>query len=285
MEEHKQYLNDDADEAERRAAAQVMEGLAGLRLEAKVGEVAAERAALYRRRRWQRTWIAVVALVLVAGAAYLFFEKKDTPAQPPRSQQPAGQPDSPAAPTDNRNAPADPAKNTATNKPIAQLPPSERLPNPRYPAPDVTMIRGDETANKDRKALLDQLWYTDYPLTGLKAGNAFKKADESLKRRDFNAAYLELGRLESQLAQNDTLLYLKAYCLLEMGEGEEALAGFDKLQGRHAAWEPQLQWYRGLAMLLAGEQAKALGLFKQLGKSPGHPYRRHAAKAEKLLAM
>jgi hypothetical protein len=285
MEEHKQYLNDDADEAERRAAAQVMEGLAGLRLEAKVGEVAAERAALYRRRRWQRTFIAMVALVLVAGAAYLFFEKKDPPATPPRSQQPAGQPETPAAPADNRNAPADPVKNNTSNKPIAQLPPSERLPNPRYPAPDVTMIRGDETANKARKAMLDQLWYTNYPLTGLKTGNAFKKADESLKKRDFNAAYLELERLEGQLAPNDTLLYLKSYCLLEMGEGEEALAGFDKLQGRHAAWEPQLQWYRGLAMLLADKRGKARALFKQIEKSPGHPYRSHAAKAEKLLAM
>jgi hypothetical protein len=70
-----------------------------------------------------------------------------------------------------------------------------------------------------------------------------------------------------------------------MGEGEEALAGFDKLQGRHAAWEPQLQWYRGLAMLLADKRGKARALFKQIEKSPGHPYRSHAAKAEKLLAM
>ena len=89
------------------------------------------------------------------------------------------------------------------------------------------MIRGDETADKARKALLDQLWYTDYPLTGLKTSQSFTKADESLKKRDFNAAYLELGRLEGQMAQNDTLLYLKGYCLMEMGEGEEALAGFD----------------------------------------------------------
>ena len=30
------------------------------------------------------------------------------------------------------------------------------------------MIRGDETSNKALKAVLDQVWYTDYPLKGLK---------------------------------------------------------------------------------------------------------------------
>ncbi len=282
MEDYKQYLSDNADEAERRAAAQVMEGLAELRREARVGEVAAERAALYRRLFWRRIFISIVALALVAGAAYLFFGKKETPAAPrPVLQQ---QEQNPAPPAGKQTPPVDETDDKKASKPIAQLPPSERLPNPRYPAPEATMVRGDENENKARKALLDQIWYTDYPLTGLKTSQSFTKADESLKKRDFNAAYLELERLEGQLTQNDTLLYLKSYCLLEMGEGEEALAGFDKLQGRHADWEPQLQWYRGLAMLLADEREKALALFNALATRPKHPYRRQAEKATGLLS-
>ena len=282
MEDYRQYLSDNADEAERRAAAQVMEGLAELRREVRVGEVAAERAALYRRLFWRRIFISIVALALVAGAAYLFFWNKETPVAPPPALQQQEQ--YPAPPAKNQTPPVEKTDDRKANEPIAGLRPGERLANPRYPAPEGTMIRGDETADKARKDLLDQLWYTDYPLTGLKTSQSFKKADESLKKRDFNAAYLELGRLEGQMAQNDTLLYLKGYCLMEMGEGEEALAGFDKLQGRHADWEPQLQWYRGLAMLLADEREKALALFKQLEARSKHPYRRQAEKATGLLS-
>ena len=118
----------------------------------------------------------------------------------------------------------------------------------------------------------------------MKISNAFKKADESLKKRDFKAAYLELERLEGQMTENDTLRYLKGYCLLEMGEGQEALTYFDRLQSRHPVWEPQLQWYRGLAMLLADERGKALALFQQLENQPKHPYRRQAEKAAGLLS-
>ena len=282
MEDYTQDLSDNADESERRAAAQVMEGLAELRREARVGEVAAERAALYRRIFRRRIFISIVALALLAGAAYLFFGNKETPAAPrPVLQQ---QEQYPAPPAENQTPPVEKTDDKTASKPIAQLPPSERLPNPRYPAPEITMIRGDETTNKARKALLDQLWYTDYPLTGLKTGNAFKNADESLKKRNFNAAYLELERLEGQMAENDTLLYLKGYCLMEMGEGNEALAYLDPLQGRHAVWESQLQWYRGLALLLADEREKALALFKQVENQPKHPYRRQAEKATGLLS-
>jgi tetratricopeptide (TPR) repeat protein len=275
MEEYKQYLNDDADEAERRAAAQVMEGLAGLRLEAKVQAVAAERAALRRRIVGRRIFISLVALALLAGATYVIMRKVETPAPPPSEQQ------------QEPNAPLPPEKTEEKKavNPIAQLRPEERLPNPRYPAPETTMIRGDEDENKVRKAMLDQVWYTDYPLTGLKTSQAFVKADENLKKRDFTAAYLELERLEGQMANNDTLRYLKGYCLLEMGEGAEALANFDQIQGRYKAWESQLQWYRGLAMLLADDREKALALFKQLAARVKHPYRRQAEKAVGLLSQ
>lgn len=278
MEEYKQYLSDDADDAERRAAAQVMEGLTGLRLEAKVREVAAERAALRRRAFWQRFLISMVALVLVAGAAYLFLKEKATPSVPQQQEQrSAPQADSPTSPPEK-------TPDKKENAPIAQVSPGERLPNPRYPAPDVTMIRGDETANKALKAVLDQVWYTDYPLKGLKVSGSFKQADENLKNRDFNAAYLALGQLETAQPDNDTLRYLKGYCLLEMAEGDEALTYLNPLQSRHAAWEPQLQWYRGLAMLLADKREKALALFKQISTQATHPYRRQAEKAAGLLS-
>ena len=275
MEEHKQYLSDDADETERRAAELVMEGLAGLRLEAKVAQVAAERAAFYRRRFWRRVFFAGGALTLLASAVYFFLGKKAMPAPSPPIEQPKD-------PSILRPNPVPSADKKSSSGPIAQLRPDERLPPTRDTAPGLDMIRGDAAADKKTKHLLDQVWYTDYPLKGLRTGDAFAKADELLKKRDFEAAYLELEDLEGQFSQNDTLRYLWGYCLLELGAGEEALEYFNALQGRHKDWEAQLQWYRGLALLLVHERAKALALFRQLAAQPKHPYRRQAEKAVRV---
>lgn len=271
MEEHKQYLSDDADETERQAAELVMEGLAGLRLETKVAQVAAERAAFYRRRFWRRVFFAGGALALLVGAVYFFLGGKAMSA-------PSSVPTPPIEQSKERPNPIPTTAEKPSSEPIAQLRPDERLPPPRYLSPGREMVRGDAAADKKTKYLLDQVWYTDYPLKGLRTGDAFAKTDELLKKRDFEAAYLELDDLEGQFSQNDTLRYLKGYCLLEMGEGAEALPYFDTLQGRHKVWEAQLQWYRGLALLLAGERTKALALFRQLAAQPKHPYRRQAEK-------
>lgn len=279
MEEYKQYLSDHADDAERAAAAQVLEGLEALRLEAKVHQVATERADLYRRIFRRRIFMAVIVLTLGAAAAYIIFMKKETPAP---STPPVPSTDKPLLRPNTTPTPL-PPEATSTDKPIAQLDPGERLADPRYSAPEPALIRGDANENKALKTLLNRLWYTHYPLAGLKTGDVFSKADTYLKKRDFTGAYLELMQLEGTLTGNDTLGYLKGYCLLEMGEGKEAMHYFDPLQGRHAGWEPQLQWYRGLAMLLADEQSKALTLFRELAGRPKHPYQRQAEKAVGLL--
>lgn len=283
MEEYEQYLNDPADEEERRAARQVVDGLSELRLQAKVKEVALERAALYRRMFWQRFLLAVVALMLVVGAAYLFFGKKGSPAAPNVPGQPIEQQSNPSVPGRSQDIPPQNTNSKKIDRPVAQLNPDERLPNPRYPAPDATSFRGEEQTSQSLKKLLDQIWYTHYPLTGLSVKEPFLNAHTSLKNRDFNAAYVELDGLEGQFPKNDTLRYLKGYCLLEMGEGLEAQAYLTSLEGRHAAWDAQLQWYRGLAITLTGEQEKALALFQQMAARPQHPYYKQAKKAVGLL--
>jgi tetratricopeptide (TPR) repeat protein len=278
MEDYKQYLNDHDDPAERRAAEQVMDGLTGLRLEAKVEAVAAERAALLRRRFWRRVVLGAV-LVLVAGAALLYGLKKQNPpapTPPPQKQEPIAHEDQvPGAPT----TPPDDAREKKKQGPIAQVQPS----GPRYPAPEVTMIRGDETANKALQALLDQVWYTHYPLTGLTPAGDFAEAGQRLEARDFTAAYVLLQRLERAQPANDTLRYLKGYCLLEMGEGDEALRYFENLENQQPAWRAQLEWYRGLGLLLAGEKEQALAAFKKMAAQPKHPYRIQSQRAHKAL--
>lgn len=298
MEDYEQYLSDNAEDDERRAAAQVMEGLAGLRLEAKLREVAAEQAVQHRRTLWRRLLFTLAALAFLAAVAYWFFSKNEaTPTAPPSEKQAPNAP----APSKEQAPEQDKLEKPREKPPIAQikakeevpLPPDpifptfaiqdEVIPEPLNAAPDLVAARGQGEANAALKALLDQLWYVTYPLQGLDVSRAFSSVDENLKKRDFTAAYLELEQLSSTQAANDTLHYLQGYCLLETGEGQEALLHFAQIQNRQLAGEPQLQWYRGLALLLADKRSEAIALFNVIAANSGHPYRRQARKALKLL--
>jgi hypothetical protein len=329
MEDFEPYLNDPADEAERRAAEQVMEGLAGLRLEAKVQQVALERVALARRAFWWRIRVAVAVLGLLGVVAYLVYGKKGSTLIEPSKPLEKEQRFSP--PLQQQVPPIEKKKTKKIDIPVAKLDPGkselpepifpnighndgklgELIPDPSHPAPDLIAMRGEGEANAALKALLDQLWYTSYPLSNLKIEAPYFNADQSLQKRDFSAAYLELDRLEraqsdsltlqlkrkneermakdpnyrpiaASFRPTDTLLYLKGYCVLEMGEGQEALFYFDQIPPQ-PAWVPQLTWYRALAYLLANNRPEALTLFQQMAAERGHPYRRQAEKALKLL--
>lgn len=282
MEDFNQYLNDGSTPEEREAARKIQQGLSALRIQEKVKAVAAERAALHRKRTWR--WIVTVAVLVVLTGAALLFWGTPAPGTPPVvDPTPETTPQKEETKTQPPTLPPVKQETAPPPGPIAQAKPDERLPNPRYPAPAV-MMRGDDTGtNDDKQALLNQLWYTDYPLNGLVLGGAFLAVDKSLRTRDFTTAYINLQRLERQLPQNDTLRYLKAYCLMEMGQGAEALPYFESLQGRSRAWDAQLEWYRGLSLLQAGQKEAALSVFKQMASRGRAPYRSYGKKAVEIL--
>lgn len=276
MEDFKQYLSEDLEDEERTAAEQIRTGLEGLRLERKVTEVAAERRALLRQRFRMRIVVAAL-LVVTGGGAMLFFWKKDLPAQQ-QPRVPVPDPDN-APPMNPESVSPTPPGNTK-NTPVVENRPAKDLPEPRFSAP---VLRGAGSEDPARKALLNKIWYTDYPPTGFAASGHFEKADELLKNRDFTGAYVQLQRLERSLPANDTLRFMKGYCLLELGEGAEALAYFDGMDLRQPAWKMQVEWYRGLGALLTGDSKKALTTFRKIGDTPGHAYRKQGKKAAGLL--
>jgi len=281
MEDFKQYLSEGADDRERDAARQVLDGLAGLRLENKVAEVAAERRAMLRRRFWQR--IAFVAvLVTIAGAAVLFLKKnkgvgEHKPLEQPRIQQPIATDNPPIV---SPQTPPNKSEDSKEDGPIAQNNGSDRLPSPRFSSPN---IRGENKEDKAWKAMLDKVWYTEYPIPGMLLSSTFGKVDQSLKARDFSNAYVQLQRLERKMPENDTLQYLKGYCLMEMGEGAEALTYFEKVKGKQSTWEATLQWEQGLSLLLTGDKEKALTTFRAIAAQPRHPYQAQSKRAIQLL--
>ena len=278
MEDYKQYLSEGADDRERDAAKQLLEGLSGLRLEKKVAEVAAERRAWLRRRFWARVAF-LAALVVIAGVAFLFFRENGRDKTPKMEQPVLLQPI--ANDTQPNVSPQKPTvEGKKGNGPIAQNDVPKRLPSPHYSSPN---IRGENNEDKAGKALRDKVWYTEYPPMEMEFSENFGKADKLLKSRDFSNAYVQLQRLERKLPENDTLRFLKGYCLMEMGEGAEALAYFAELESNQPSWESRLQWYRGLSQLLTGDQEKALLVFREIASNPSHPFLEQSNKAIRLL--
>jgi tetratricopeptide (TPR) repeat protein len=280
MEDFKQYLSEGADDRERDAAKQVMEGLAGIRLENKVAEVAAERRAWLRRRFWRRV-LFVAALVIIAGVAFLVFwgkgNDKTQKIEQPGIQLPIAT-DNP--PDVSPQTPPEKQEEKKGNGPIAQNKVPDRLPSPRFPSPN---IRGENSENKAWKALLDHVWYTEYPMLDLSSSETFGKADQFLRTRDFSTAYVQLQRLERKIPENDTLRLLKGYCLMEMGEGAEALTYFEKIKGKQPSWEATLQWNQGLSLLLTGDKEKALKAFRAMAAQPRHPYHAQSKRVIQVL--
>lgn len=269
-------MNQDPEEDER-AAEQVRMGLAGLRIEHKVAEAAEATEAhlkLLRQRFWQRISIAAI-LTILAGAGIWSVWKKETLVVPPPSNRSA-----PPFPSEKLEETLPNVPEHKKSTPVASNKRPNEVSAPRYPAP---VMRGENTGNKAWKALLDKVWYTDYPRADLVLTPPFAPSDQLLQARDFNNAYVQLQRLERNMPANDTLRFLKGYCLLELGEGAEALGYFEQLEQRQPAWKMQLEWYRGLSLLLTGDRVKALSLFRKIGADPGHSYLQQSKKAIRLL--
>ena len=290
MEDFDKYLNSDSNPEEREAAKKLKDGLSTLRLEEKVRAAAAERASWQKRRRWP--WVVLVAaLALLSVAAWLFYVQPPsntsiTPVPPATAPALPTEEEQNNTPQEEETAPAgqltEPIENKLPSRPMAQALPQERLAAPRYAAPEIT-TRGSQTPENSAQSLLHQIWYADYPLQGLKATGRFATADSLLKARNFTSAYITLHRLESGLPRNDTLGYLKGYCLMQLGQGEAALPYFDAVKGHAAAWDPQLEWYRGLSMFQSGDKEGALEIFKAIAAKKQAPFQAYARKALRIL--
>lgn len=293
MEDVNTYLNEDASDEDRQAAQLLEEGFAAMRLEEKVGAAVTQRQALEQQGRLRRIFGALILLIILVGAWWWKNQAIEDEIVPPKKtelrkeqqeqQQPVEEPeDTPPTEEINNEAPVTPPNTPPPppNIPIAQADPGPSLAPPPYGAPD-TYLRG-QNEEKEGKALLDQLWYTAYPLQGLTPGEQFAQVDELLQERTFPMAYVRLQRLDRQLEASDTLRYLQAYTLLEMGQGQEALLLMDQMEDPPASWAAQMEWYRGLANLLMDDKAAALIIFQELAEQPSHPYQFHAQTALQL---
>ncbi len=160
-------------------------------------------------------------------------------------------------------------------------PPAEELALPEYPAP-VNALRGGPEPDADDNPL-DQVWYVNYPLNDLEAGEAFPVIDSLLRNRNFTRAFITISRAERSVVDSDTLAYLKGYTMLQLGRGPEAVAALESITVPPTGWEREMTWLRALGHCLADDRDAALALLQELTVSEEGLYQREAAKALELL--
>lgn len=239
-------------------------------------------------------WLAGLGLLAIAVLAAYFLWPADVPAPPQtpvrpspdaletlpggQQNQPAGNGETPAgnAPPPQQKEKKAPQK----DRPIAGNKPLPGLLPPPHPSPNV---RGENAVDAEKKALLDAVWYMDFPPKGTGFPGPLDAAFDLLKKREFTQAYPRLQLLERKMPDSDSLFFLKAYCLLEMGEGRESLTYFDKIKTAPPGWQGHVEWYRGLAHLLADDRATAAAIFQKIKGQPGHPFHQAGEKAWRLL--
>ena len=225
-------------------------------------------------RKW--LWMSIV-LILVLSALFFFYKKSEKPKlNNTLSDPPADILDS-IDPDDVNPLPEDldteePVidENREVNPPIAgdlTIPPSDIRPD----------VRGEEGLETDWDKLVESVWKTRFEVEPETYNAPFKPSLILLGENKFTDAFVELQLLEMTLSENDTLAFLKGYCLLELREGEEAIKYFEKIREEND-WQPMLDWYKTLAYLLTGDQPEIMKLLEPIARTPDHPFQEEAKK-------
>lgn len=304
VQEIERFLSDEMDAAEKAAFEEEMQGnpalaeeVARLRaLTEAIEEVelqnrvskALERLPAQPNPRSRPWWLLLLLLAggtLIGLLAYQPWADRPTPAQqqittPPDTSDSLQERKTESPPMAPPKSPE--KKSPITPKgPIASAEPRDQGPPRTFPAPQ---LRGSgQTSDTARQTLLNALWYTVYPPTNLSLTGSFRQIDQLLQNRDFSKSYARLQLLERQLPANDTLFFLKGYCLLERGEGTEALRYFDLIKEKTSFGTELLHWYRGLALLLSREDELAKRTFEEITKNADHLFHSQAENALRQL--
>ena len=180
------------------------------------------------------------------------------PAPPAIAQNPAPTPD--PAPTSGPT-PTQPRRETTPDTPPESLP-----------------TRGDAPPPTS-KSLLPLVRNGAYPPAAWRPDGRLAAAHEWMLERNYARAYSALQRLERSQPANDTLLLMKAYCLVELGEGQEARASMARISAPNQSLQAVLEWYRALTLATESRRAELEALLQQIAGQIQHPYRSAAQSA------
>lgn len=227
------------------------------------------------RSQWIWGGYIVVFLMIVAFGFWHFSKNPTTTIPAEKIESPIPQNPPVEQPNDqNEPSPTNPPEESIRS-PIAE---SRKV----QPAPNQPSVRGATTEANDWDKFIESVWVTRFDPVPGQYNQRFSTITDYLKAENYTDAYVQLQLLEVQLPQNDTLAFLKGYCLLEMREGAEALKYFEKISNDEA-WNDERAWYSALANLIAGKQETATTLLKKISADPENTFKKEARRTLKKL--
>jgi hypothetical protein len=277
MEDQGRNINGNPDTENR-----ILEGLNSIRLEERVAYAARERKSRLQIRK--RLGLLAIGILIASVLTFLYLnapEKTESipPVYTPPIQRPGqNETEQPAIQKPNEETPQEKPKKKYTG-PIAQSRPESGPADPAYGAPRPQFRGEDAKTDEERWELLDQVWYTNYPVAGLVIDSSLTEADQLLKKRAFNEAYVVLHRLQRSSPSNQKIRFLKGYCLLETGQTLESIPFFASTQNLSTQVQQRAEWYTALAFLHAGEMEQARQALRACSNQKKHPFYRQAQKA------
>lgn len=293
---HEKYLLGEMDEAERTAMEREFEQNPGLREQFELDRAFLESLHnLMLRRRIDaalstsddpevpvnargKLWIWFCLAVLAVVVAWFVWRQLSghQPIEPKEVIHPekSGAPIavSPHIPDHNKLETA--TENKKTTGPIAQV---------SVEPHSLRGLRGNVPGRTPWETLVLQIWDAPFPASPASFGARFRPIAGYLQQNNTADAFLLLRKMERQEPGNDTLAFLKGYCLMQMWEGEGALQSFNAITGKPSPWSAEVDWYEGLCLLLMGEKEKAVAVLKRIAGQPRHSYRDQAGKALQMM--
>jgi TolA-binding protein len=228
MEDFKQYITPEMDNADRKTLGKIQEGLTGLRLEKKVAEAAELRRVLQRRRRIQRLITLAIALLISGVLAFYFIPKNETNATPeniPQKQETTPPKVENQVPTLPKTPIETPSKPITKPEPIAQRPrtKSEEIQQP--------LIRSAQSElDKNTQQILQSALSETEKLNGFESGSNWSKAIDLLKKGKPLEANPYIFSLETEDEKGKMeAKWLLGVSLLSKGKIEDAVAIFEKI--------------------------------------------------------
>ena len=224
-------------------------------------------------RKW-RSLIFTGVLILLLAAGWRLYYTLQTPVIPEPAILPSPENTYPGTPQREEELPVQ-APQRSNHRPIARQGPISG----RSRFEGMTFTRGDgDTLPADLQKRLEEVWFTAFDSTAAHYTPRFQPAVTALGRQDFATAFIELGEQEKSAPDNDTLAYLKGYCLLELFACDEAARYLKRLDAPGKPWRAEALWYSGLGYLLTDEREMAKAQWEKVLALPEPLWRKNARK-------
>ncbi len=120
-------------------------------------------------------------------------------------------------------------------------------------------------------------------LMGTSDDPRFAEAMVKYKQGEYRTALAEFDLMMNDHNSNDTLLFYRGLCHLELDQPEVSINLFDQIDPVSSIWAPKAQWYQAMAHLRQDNLDEAKTMINQIVQNPNHRFYQSAKALQNRL--